>query len=207
MSFLPLHLGMGLWMASPFVYFLTAGAKIFTVPEARDSGAILGQVSFFSGMLCVLGNCFYQSLLWYLAACGAALALCSPLLYEWTRRTVRDRSFYTGLGGEVPGAVCHSGPCNCMRHPFYLSYMVAFLAAVVAFPSLVTAAVCLLNIALFVYMAFDDERVLLRSELVSCNATRRRLSPSLVGYLDKVRRSSEDPSKAKSRRPIVVPLY
>jgi protein-S-isoprenylcysteine O-methyltransferase Ste14 len=72
------------------------------------------------------------------------------------------------LGGEVPGAVCQSGPYKFVRHPFYLSYMVAFLAAVVAFPSLVTAAECVLNIALFVYMAFDDERVLLRSEMADC---------------------------------------
>jgi len=168
---------MALWMTSPFVYFLTAGAKTFRVPEARDSGALLGQVSFISGMLCVLALGFYQSLVWYLAACGAALALCSLVLYEWTRRTVRDHSFYTGLGGEVPGAVCQTGPYKFVRHPFYLSYMVAFLAAVVAFPSLVSAAVCVLNIALFVYMAFDDERVLLRSELADCyKAYRQRVA-------------------------------
>jgi hypothetical protein len=48
-----LHLGLSIWMTSPFVYFLTAGAKTFTVP-ARDSGALLGQISFISGMACVL---------------------------------------------------------------------------------------------------------------------------------------------------------
>jgi hypothetical protein len=40
MTHLALHLGMSLRVASPFVYFLTAGAKTFTVP-ARDSGALL----------------------------------------------------------------------------------------------------------------------------------------------------------------------
>jgi protein-S-isoprenylcysteine O-methyltransferase Ste14 len=58
---LALHLGVSLWVASPFVYFLTAGAKTFTVP-ARDSGAVLGQLSFVSGMACVLGLGFYQAL-------------------------------------------------------------------------------------------------------------------------------------------------
>jgi protein-S-isoprenylcysteine O-methyltransferase Ste14 len=43
--------------------------------------------------------------------------------------------------------------------------MVAFVAVAVAFPSLVVSGVCLLNVALFVYMAFDDERVLLASPL------------------------------------------
>jgi protein-S-isoprenylcysteine O-methyltransferase Ste14 len=164
MTHLALHLGMSLWVASPFVYFLTAGAKTFTVP-ARDGGALLGQISFITGTACVLGLGFYQALLWYQLLCGAVLALCSVVLYEWTRRTVIERNFYTGLGGEVPAAVCRSGPYKFVRHPFYLSYMLAFLGMVAAFPSGVTASVCMLNIALFVYMASDDERVLLCSPL------------------------------------------
>src|SRR5271167_540548 len=170
-----LHLGVALWVITPFLYFMTAGAKTFTVPALRDGGAQLGQYSFVSVMVCVLFLGFYQVLLWYQALCGAGLALISLVLYEWTRRTVIDRNFYTGLGGEVPSAVCENGPYKFVRHPFYLSYMVAFLGALVAFPSLVTAAVCVLDIALFIYMAFDDERVLMRSALsVDYDAYRRR---------------------------------
>jgi protein-S-isoprenylcysteine O-methyltransferase Ste14 len=153
-------------MASPFVYFLTAGAKTFNVP-AGDSGAVLGQISFVSGMACVLGFGFYQPLVRYQLLCGAVLALCAVVLYEWTRRTVMDRKFYTALGGDVPAAVCQSGPYKFVRHPFYLSYAIAFLAVVAAFPSLTTGCVCLLNMGLFLYMAFDDERVLLRSQLAA----------------------------------------
>jgi protein-S-isoprenylcysteine O-methyltransferase Ste14 len=43
--------------------------------------------------------------------------------------------------------------------------MVAFLAVAVAFPSLIVVGVCVLNMGLFVYMALDDERVLLVSPL------------------------------------------
>jgi protein-S-isoprenylcysteine O-methyltransferase Ste14 len=43
--------------------------------------------------------------------------------------------------------------------------MVAFLGMAVAFPSWVTAVVCLANMALFIYMAMDDERVLVGSAL------------------------------------------
>ena len=161
---LALHLGVSLWVAIPFVYFLTVGAKTFSVP-ARDTGAVLGQISFVSGMVCVLGLGFYQALVWYQVVCGAALAFCSIVLYEWTRRTVIDRNFYVALGGEVPATVCETGPYRFVRHPFYLSYMIAFLGMLAAFPSVVLASVCVLNIALFVYMAFDDERVLVRSPL------------------------------------------
>jgi len=87
------------------------------------------------------------------------------MLYEWTRRTVVDRHFYVALSGEVPGAVCDAGPYRYVRHPFYLSYMVAFVAVAVAFPSFIVSGVCLLNIGLFVHMAIDDERVLAASPL------------------------------------------
>ncbi len=129
-----LHLGVTLWVIAPFLYFMTAGAKIFTAPELRDGGAQLGQLSFVASMMCVLTFGFFQSLLWYQALCGALLALCS----------------------------------------FYLSYMVAFLSAAVAFPSSPTTVVSIACIGLFVYMAFDDERVLLRSELAADYQTYRK---------------------------------
>ncbi len=171
---LALHLGVALWVVGPLMYFITAGAKIFTAPALHDGGAQLGQLSFVASMMCVLCMGFFQALVWYHALCGMLLALISLVLYEWTRRTVIDRNFYTGLGGEVPAAVCESGPYKYLRHPFYLSYMIAFLGAAAAFPSLVTVAVSALGIALFVYMAFDDERVLLQSKLAADYQTYRK---------------------------------
>ena len=160
-----LHLALVLWMALPFPYFMAAGANIFTVPKLRDNGAMLGQISFISGMVCVLVMGLFYGLWVPPALCGAILALGAVMLYEWTRRTVIDRNFYVGLAGEVPPAVCDSGPYRYVRHPFYLSYMLAFIAVAVAFSSLVVSGVCLLNIGLFVYMAFDDERVLFASAI------------------------------------------
>ena len=58
-----------------------------------------------------------------------------------------------------------AGPYRYVRHPFHLSYMVAFVGVAVAFPSLIVAGVCALSIGLFVYMAVDDERVMLASPL------------------------------------------
>jgi protein-S-isoprenylcysteine O-methyltransferase Ste14 len=160
-----LHLAIVLWMAIPFPYFMTAGANIFTVPKLRDNGAVLGQISFISGMVCVLVMGLFYRLLVPAAVCGAILALAAVILYEWTRRTVIDRNFYVGLAGEVPPALCDAGPYRYVRHLFYLSYMVAFVGVAVAFPSLVVTVVCALNIGLFVDMALDDERVLLASPL------------------------------------------
>jgi protein-S-isoprenylcysteine O-methyltransferase Ste14 len=162
-----LHLALVLFMAIPFPYFMTAGANIFTVPKLRDSGAVLGQISFISGMVCVLVMGLFYGLLVPAALYGCVLALCSVVLYEWTRRTVIDRNFYIALAGEVPPAVCEVGPYQYIRHPFYLSYMLAFLGVAIAFPSLIVSGVCVLNVGLFVYMAIDDERVLRQSPLAA----------------------------------------
>jgi protein-S-isoprenylcysteine O-methyltransferase Ste14 len=163
----PLHFALVLLIASPFLYFITAGAKTFTVPELRDGGATLGQTSFISGAFGVLGvGLFHRPELFH-ELCGSGLALCSVLLYEWTRHTVLGKTFYTGLGGEVPETICEQGPYKYVRHPFYMSYMTAFLGMLTAFPTLVTGTLCVLNIGLFVYIAFDDERVLARSRLAA----------------------------------------
>lgn len=162
-----LHLAIVLWMAVPFSYFISAGANIFTVPKLRDTGAVLGQLSFVSGMACVFVMGLFYALRVPAAVCGAFLALGALMLYEGTRRTVVDRNFFVGLSGEVPAAVCDAGPYRYVRHPFYLSYMLAFVAVAVAFPSLIVAGMCLVNIGLFVYIALDDERVLLQSPLTA----------------------------------------
>jgi protein-S-isoprenylcysteine O-methyltransferase Ste14 len=162
-----LHLALVLWMAIPFPYFMSAGINIFTVPKLRDNGAMLGQIAFVSGMLCVLFMGLFYTLWVPAALCGSVFALGAVMFYEWTRRTVIDRHFYVGLAGEVPPALCEAGPYRYVRHPFYLSYMLAFVGVAVAFPSLIVSGVCLLNIGLFAYMALDDERVLLRSPLAA----------------------------------------
>ena len=162
-----LHLVVVLWMAAPFAYFTSAGGNIFTVPKLRDTGAVLGQFSFASGMACVFVMGLFYSLWVPAAMCGAVLAVGAVVLYAWTRRTAVDRNFYVGLAGEVPPAVCDAGPYRYVRHPFYLSYVVAFVGVAVAFPSLIVSGVCLLNIGLFVYMGLDDERVLLQSPLAA----------------------------------------
>ncbi|MEA3178314.1 MAG: hypothetical protein QOI59_1837, partial [Gammaproteobacteria bacterium] len=99
--------------------------------------------------------------------------------YEWARSTVAGRRFNIALAGEVPDAVCEAGPYRYIRHPFYLSYVIAFLGMLVATATLVAAVVFMFNLALFTYMALDDERTLERSALGSDYGTYKQR----VGFL------------------------
>jgi hypothetical protein len=85
-----LHLILVLLIASPFFYFVTAGAQIFTVPKLRDAGIMFGALSFVSGMFGVLGFGLFHRLELSQGLCGVGLAVCSLTLYEWTRRTIQD---------------------------------------------------------------------------------------------------------------------
>jgi protein-S-isoprenylcysteine O-methyltransferase Ste14 len=74
----------------------------------------------------------------------------------------------------VPDFVCNSGPYQFVRHPIYGSYILAFLAALVAMPSLITLACFLLNVSLFAHAARSDERSL--EQIRGCRFTPQALS-------------------------------
>jgi protein-S-isoprenylcysteine O-methyltransferase Ste14 len=61
---------------------------------------------------------------------------------------------------EVPEAVCEEGPYRYMRHPFYLSYVLASLGMLIATLNLIAAAAFTFNFMVFSYMARDDEQTL-----------------------------------------------
>ena len=71
------------------------------------------------------------------------------------------------LSGRTPDAVFQGGPYAYIRHPFYLSYMLAFAAAALALPQIPMLVVCAANLALYVYMAISDERTMVDSPLAS----------------------------------------
>jgi len=166
-------------LSAPFQWFTVAGAKTFRIPKLRDTGAGLGGTAFVFGTLVVLWQGLCNGFDLTPAAFGAALSVLSVALYEWARRTIVGRRFAIALAEEVPEAVCEDGPYRYLRHPFYLSYVLASLGMLVATLNLVAAAVFIFNSTVFTYMARDDERTLQASALSSdYDAYRQR-----VGFL------------------------
>jgi protein-S-isoprenylcysteine O-methyltransferase Ste14 len=174
-------LALTLLTVAPFQWFAVAGAKTFRIPCFRDAGAAWGATSFLSGTAVVLWKGLFEGQDPIFGSLGAVLALLSLVLYEWTRRTVGGRGFVIGFGGEVPDGLCEAGPYRYVRHPFYLSYVIAFVGMLVATRTPLATLVFALNVALFCYMARDDERTLATSRLgPQYNAYRQRVGTLLL---------------------------
>ena len=149
-----------------FCYFPAAGARTFKWHVSDVTGATLGQFSHLITGAMATGFVGYRAELGTAnGVAAAAILLASLLLYEWARRTIRERRFHIAWSGEVPDTVCDAGPYRFVRHPIYLSYILAFLALTVAFPTLVTGAILLFNCALYAHAARSDERDLAASAL------------------------------------------
>lgn len=144
-----------------FAYFLGAGARTFASSGTDDVGAIWAQISFgFTGALPTIALGLVLPLRLYNALGALAILLCSLTLYEWTRHTIWGRRFYIAWSGDVPEALCDQGPYAYVRHPIYASYILAFLAVLVAMPTLITLAAFVFNAGLFTHAALSDERSL-----------------------------------------------
>jgi len=148
-------------LACTFPYFLGAGARTFTSSGTDDAGAIWAQISFgFTGALPTITLGLVVPIRLYNAVGAIAVLICSLTLYEWARHTIWGRSFYIAWSGDVPEALCDRGPYAHVRHPIYASYILAFLAVLVALPTLITLAAFVFNAGLFTHAALSDERSL-----------------------------------------------
>lgn len=167
--------GATLALALPFQWYTVAGARTFRRPPWGGVGAVLGQSSFAAGSLIALWSGLFGGLrMDPVVIASLGVMAISVALYEWTRRTVGEQRFFIGLEGEVPEALCESGPYRYMRHPFYLSYVLAHLATAAAIRTPLAVALSAASVLLFVYMAWDDERTLARSRLAEAYGPYRK---------------------------------
>lgn len=156
-------------------FFLAAGRTFHSTNRASEPGAWIGELAF---ALCGTAPVWYLGLHRQIAlpngVVAAMLLLASLALYEWARHTIWTRRFGVGWGTHVPDEVCEAGPYRHIRHPIYLSYMLAYLAALVALPHWVTAATFVGGVALFTHAAFSDEAGIATSALAADYAAYRR---------------------------------
>jgi protein-S-isoprenylcysteine O-methyltransferase Ste14 len=170
-----------LFLGGAFVHFTMAGARVFYSRDlSEEPGALVGQVTFiFGGTLPVwwLGL-FHVPIRLVNGIAAAGLMMAAIALYEWARQTIWSRRFGVGWGDHVPDDLCESGPYRWIRHPIYLAYQLAFLAAFVALPHWITLVLLAANVALFTHAARSDEATIASSALAAAYADyRKRAGP------------------------------
>ena len=163
------------FLGGVFIHFLLAGARTFARSGTSDDrAAAYAQGAFVFGGTCTV---------WFLGLrqpialpngiAAAALLLMSIALYEWARHAIWKRGFRTAWSGFVPEEICEQGPYRHVRHPLYVAYLLAFLAAAIAVPHPLTAAIFVVNVLLLIHAVRSEERAIGESPLARAYADYR----------------------------------
>jgi len=114
---------------------------------------------------------------------GAGGLLLSLALYQWAAISIGGRLFSYAGNNDLPQFVHHSGPYAYVRNPFYLSYLLAEIATVVMWPSVLGGVIVVLATVYFQWLARFEEGKFARStvavEYAQYKARTGRLLPRL----------------------------
>lgn len=138
--------------------------------RVADRGAQSGKrlVSSLAGVSMV--TCLW--LIWQMPGNNGVLATISGLLYVlataifWWSCIVARTAQLNFLGStQAPTKILRFGPFGYVRHPFYTSYIISWLAACVAVPSIVTTLILVVLTAIYTLAARREELGFLVSPL------------------------------------------
>lgn len=165
----PPHLILLFFLGGVFIHFMQAGARTLHVKagEAGPGAAIAQGMFMFGGITPIWFLGLYQPIHLVNGIIAACILTACIALYEWTRHAIWGRRFGVGLGDHVPDELCEVGPYRYIRHPLYLAYQLAYLAAFVALPHWLSGSLLAVSIALFTYMALNDEATIATSALAA----------------------------------------
>lgn len=118
-----------------FVSFLWALRSLFAIPGGKVPGrmkllSVCGAVCFAMqvGFL-ILGP---PNPMWGIRVLGVILYLASLALFWWSVPHARQLGLKIAFTKDVPSALHEDGPYRHIRHPFYASYLLFWLAGVFA---------------------------------------------------------------------------
>src|SRR5262245_61569937 len=119
-----------LFLGGAFVHFMAAGGRTFAIGKGAgdELGPNLVMLDFIMGgtMSTWMLGLFYLPIGTANGIAAAALMVMSVALYEWARHTIWRRRFGIAFAEQVPEAVCADGPYRWVRHPLYVSYVLAY---------------------------------------------------------------------------------
>ncbi len=86
-----------------------------------------------------------------------ALCMLSLLLFWWCILHTRRKRFTLAFSPDAPAFLDTQGPYRVARHPFYLAYLVFWVATALAVPGLLSWAVPVVMAALYTLAAAKEE--------------------------------------------------
>jgi protein-S-isoprenylcysteine O-methyltransferase Ste14 len=128
-----------------------------------------GMLALSAASLTVFGWTIYVLSTSPIGSAGLLLALVlygiSGLLFGWSVVSSRSARLRVAFDTIEQSAVVSAGPYRFIRHPFYTSYIIFWLACALASASIVVALACPLFVTTYVLLARREERGLLASHL------------------------------------------
>jgi protein-S-isoprenylcysteine O-methyltransferase Ste14 len=88
---------------------------------------------------------------------GAALYLCSLLLFWWALSSNRKKPLSAAFSPDAPSHLVQHGPYRFIRHPFYTSYLLAWTAGVFAAANLWLIPTVLVMLVIYLRAARFEE--------------------------------------------------
>ncbi len=98
---------------------------------------------------------------------AAGLYLCSLALFWWAIRTNRPHPLSAAFLDDLPVHLVERGPYRYVRHPFYTSYLLAWLAGVVAVGRLWLTPTLLVMLAIYWQASQAEEGKFARGNLAA----------------------------------------
>jgi protein-S-isoprenylcysteine O-methyltransferase Ste14 len=170
------HIILLFFLGGVFLHFMLAGARTFYFRSgsAGPGAAIAEGVFVYGGIVPVWFVGLYNPIHLVNGVIAASVLVASVALYEWSRATIWRRRFGVGWSDHVPEELCEAGPYRFVRHPIYLSYLLASIACLVALPHWILALMVALHATVWALAVRADEKRIAASPLAGAYEDYRR---------------------------------
>ena len=177
----PLHVVTWVALAAVLVWHMAGANRAFhPVPGERPS--LLTQVIGVAAFV-ILFSVTRARMTATRVSVGLALLAASLAMFEWSKRSIRGRFFSYIYSTDLPQFLWTEGPYAYVRNPFYDSYLLAYLAAAIMVPGVMTLGVLVVMSIYFWSAARFEERKFAKSPVAAEYESYRRRTGRFIPRL------------------------
>lgn len=175
-------------LVSCLASFTWAMRNFFTQPAGFTTGMkVITSCAAAFGILHLFAILFRSTLTPERSITGSLLYICAAGLFWWTIQTSRGKNFSGAFSPDAPVHLQGDGPYRFIRHPFYTSYIVTWIAGWVITAQWWLVPTVAVMIVIYVLASSAEEAKFLRSPLAGAYQQYRfrtgRFLPNFVKLL------------------------